>query len=62
MTKNFFVMMNSQDQTVVMPIVNDIGDVEMWETAPAAHLAMVDHVYCHAFGYEVFERGTGASR
>lgn len=42
-----------------MPIVDDNDDVVLYETEQAAREAMMGHVYAQAFGFEIFERGTG---
>lgn len=56
---NFFVMINSQNRKFIMPIVDDNDDVVLYETEQAAREAMMGHVYAQAFGFEIFERGTG---
>lgn len=59
MKNPFFVMMFNQHGTLVMPLVNAIDDVEMFATEEEARSVAEKHPYCKAFGYEVFEAGTG---
>lgn len=56
---DYFIMMNSHKGDYIMPIVDDNGDVVLYETEEEAIEIADNHYYCKAFGYEVFERGTG---
>lgn len=56
---NFFIMMNNQNGTTIMPIVNEDEEVMLFETEEEAREIAGEHYFCKAFGYEIFERGTG---
>jgi len=52
-------MMSSQNGDYVLPIVGEDEEVMLFETQEDAEDCATDHSFCQAFGYEVFERGTG---
>jgi hypothetical protein len=56
---NFFIMMNNQKGTTIMPIVDGDEEVMLFETEEEAEEIASLHPFCKAFGYEIFERGTG---
>jgi hypothetical protein len=56
---NFFVMMNSQKGNYIMPLVDEDQEVALWPTLEEAKAAVKGNPYAEAFGYEIFERGTG---
>lgn len=59
MDKPFFVMLNWQNGRGAMPLVEDNDDVAFYATLEEAREAAENHDACRAFGYEIFERGTG---
>jgi len=59
MKNRFFIMMSSQNGDYVLPIVGEDEEVMLFETQEDAEDCATDHSFCQAFGYEVFERGTG---
>ena len=63
MDKPFFIMMYNQKGTVAMPITDSDNDdqVAFYATEEEALDAMDGHIYAEAFGFEIFEMGTGVS-
>ena len=59
MDKPFFVMMYNQKGNHAGPMTDEDGDVAFFETGKAALAVCKDHGYAQAFGYEIFEMGTG---
>jgi len=59
MKNRFFIMMSSQNGDYVLPIVDEDEEVMLFETQEDAEACATAHSFCQAFGYEVFERGTG---
>lgn len=57
----FFVMLNSPDGTKIMPLVDDEGDVTLWNSKDEAREAADGNRRACAFGFEVFERGAGCA-
>jgi len=57
---NFFIMMETQKGDKILPLVDDFDDPVLFETEEEAHRCAKEHDFCVAFGYEVFERGTGS--
>ena len=57
--KDFFIMMNSQNGKMIMPIVDDDGEVMLFDTERTAIVCADNNPYAKAFGYEIFERGMG---
>lgn len=53
----WFVMMYSQNGDYVMPLENDDGETELWETEGAANDAARDNPYANAFGFQAYEVG-----
>lgn len=62
MSKDFFIMMNHPNGEI-MPMeetANDVDDkVSLFDTRQEAKKIAKDHSFCQAYGYEIFERGTG---
>ena len=59
MKNRFFIMGCSQNDDYISPIIDEAEDVMLFETEEAAISCASDHPMCQAFGYEIFERGTG---
>ena len=59
MKNRFFIMVNSQNNDYISPIIDDAEDVMLFETKMEAISCASEHSMCQAFGYEIFERGTG---
>ncbi len=57
--KEYFIMMNNQDGSTILPIINDAENVKFFSTHAAAEKLAMDHSFCRAFGYEIFCRGEG---
>jgi len=57
--KDFFIMMNSQNGKMIMPIVDGSDEVILFNTVRAAIVCADNNPYAKAFGYEIFERGMG---
>lgn len=53
----WFVMMYSQSGQHVMPLVDDNGDPELWDTEGAANDAARGNMYANAFGFRAYEVG-----
>jgi len=56
-------MLYSQNGNTAMPIVKGEDfdpDVAFYETEEKARKIAEDHPTCQAFGYEIFEMGTGS--
>lgn len=62
MLKLFFIMLYSQNGTKVFPIIDENDDPMLYESEEEAEEAMSGHPYAEAFGYEIFELGTGTIR
>jgi hypothetical protein len=56
---SFFIMMNNQSGTTIMPITDGEDDVMLFETEEEAREMAEEHHFCNKFGFEIFERGTG---
>ena len=59
MDNDFFIMMNNQQGNLIMPLVNADNEVALFATEAEARSCAVVNPYALAFGFEVFERGTG---
>jgi hypothetical protein len=57
MSKDFFIMLRNGDKA--MPIVDENEEVMLYESKLEAIEAMKGHIYAEAYGYEIFELGTG---
>lgn len=53
----WFVMMHSQRGEHVMPLVDDDGEVMLWETEGEANDAARENPYANAFGFHAYEVG-----
>ena len=58
MKKTFFIMMN-HPVLISTPIVSDDERVTFFMTEQDARIVAEDHAACRAYGYEIFELGTG---
>lgn len=59
MEKPFFIMMYWQNGKFATPIMNGDEDVAFFSTEMEARRVAENHEACQAFGYEIFEMGTG---
>jgi len=59
MDKPFFIMLNHQKRDFSFPIVDDNEEVMFFSTVDEAREVMKGHLFAEAFGFEIFERGTG---
>lgn len=59
MEKMYFVMLDNQDGTMILPMVDGDGNVALFATERAAREAALGNLMGSAFGYEIFERGNG---
>ena len=59
MRDKFFIMLYSQKGDKAMPIVDENDDVIFFGSMKEAVKAMKGNMYAEAFGFEVFELGTG---
>ena len=60
MEKLYFVMINNQDGTLIMPMVDtEDQQVALFDTPWEAREAAQGNRMATAFGYEIFERGNG---
>lgn len=59
MSKDFFIMLRTQRGDKAMPIVDENEEVMFYESEEEAISAMKGHAYAEAFGFEIFELGTG---
>ncbi len=59
MKNRFFIMLSSQNGDYIQPIIDEEEDVLLYPTYEIAKSLAEDHPACEAFGYEIFERGTG---
>jgi hypothetical protein len=57
----FFIMMNNQKRTHIMPIVDRQGEVVLFPTEAEAIECGKENPYAFNFGFEVFEQGTGTN-
>ena len=58
-TKDFFIMLYNQKGDRAMPITDEDDNVVFFESLEAAKEAMKNNPYAEAFGFEIFELGTG---
>jgi len=56
----FFVMMSNQKGDHAQPMVDENEDVAFWDSAAGASEAARANPFAVAFGYEIFERGSGS--
>ena len=59
MDKDFFIMINSQNNEYIIPMTDNNNDVALFETYNKAKEIADTHPMCCAFGYEIFRRGCG---
>ena len=60
MKKPYFVMLVSQDQSELIPMMDDEGThLAMFETRVMAELAALSNPMGAHFGYDIFEAGNG---
>jgi hypothetical protein len=59
MNQQFFIMLNSQSGCNIMPLVTEDNEVAVFPSEEAAREVADNHPYCQAFGFEIFEVGTG---
>ena len=59
MEKPFFIMIYSQDGNLAFPMEEDMDLPKFFKSEGDARLAAEAHGACIAFGYEIFEMGTG---
>ena len=57
MDKDFFIMINSQNNEYIIPMTDNNNEVALFETYNEAKEIADDHPMCDAFGYEIFRRG-----
>jgi hypothetical protein len=57
MKNKFFVMLNSQRGNVLIPLLDDNGVLQMFETAKAAGEAARSTTYGIHFGFEIHRAG-----
>lgn len=55
----FFIMMSSQKGDAIMPIVDDDGDVVLFDLFGEAKNVAENNMAAQVFGYEIFQRGSG---
>ena len=55
----FFVMLNTQDDIKVMPLVDANEEICMFITVNDAIASARNNILAESFGYEIFERGQG---
>jgi hypothetical protein len=59
MNKPYFIMSDTQDEQMAMPIVDEDGNVEFFATYAEANDCAEQQILCRNFGYEIFCRGQG---
>lgn len=59
MEKPFFIMMYTQDGKLAMPITEENENVKFFASAQEARVCAFDHIYCKAFGFEIFNMNEG---
>lgn len=56
---NYFVMMNNQKGTHIIPLVDDNDEVALYEEYEDAESDAINNPYAVAFGYSIFNRWLG---
>jgi hypothetical protein len=52
-------MMYTQDGKLAMPITEENENVKFFASAQEARVCAFDHIYCKAFGFEIFNMNEG---
>jgi hypothetical protein len=55
-------MIHCQNPNYILPLENDVNDVILFDSEEEAIENALCNPYAKAFGFEVFERGTGTCR
>ena len=57
--KDFFIIENTQRRELILSIVDGNDNILLFDTFKEAKMVAEDQSLCQAFGYEIFQRGTG---